>query len=146
MKASCECLLLQTSSYFSYSASSHQRCTGSKLFPHCVNASVAAAVTVPDTEPAGSLSLFFSIAAEVGTTSSFAHECLGGFSSITRQPRTSDNRRQGTYCSLNADFSVSLLRLSAQEVYLSVLQFKGLPVTGTVLSEEDVGTSWGEVK
>lgn len=135
-------------SYFSYSASSLQSCAGNKPFPHLRECQSAAAVTVPDTGAAGSLSLFFSIVTEVATSSSFSRGHLGDFSSIARQPIMSGNKRQSSYCSVNALTRAYLFPrlISTKKIHLSVPQIKGLPVSGAVLSKEDGRPSWGEVK
>lgn len=108
----------------------------------------AAAVTVPGTGPAGSLSLFFSIATEVGTSSSLSREHLGDFSSVTRQPTNiSGDRRQSSYCSVSVQTWAYLFQtLSVQKAHTSVPQIKCSPVTCAVLSTEDIRTSWGDVK
>lgn len=98
----------------------------------------SAAATVPDTGAAGSLSLFVSIAAEVGTSSPLSCEPLGDLSSIIRQPATSDSRKHSFYCSVNTQ--------TWAHPGLSVPQIKDSPGTGAVLSTEDARASRADVK
>lgn len=113
-----------------------------------MNTSVAAAVTVPDTEPAASWLLFLSIVTEAGTTSSSAHEFLGGFSSITRLPRYQATEDRAVISQRTQRETSPYLFWEFQHKTFTHLHsgLRALPVTGAVLFEEDVRTSWGEVK